>query len=128
MGAIALGIIGQLVIPSAAAAVSIAVGLGVKWLKRKVQFEEGKQALDALDQIVQTTVGNIAQTTAKEMKRTTKKANLTGSQKTSLKLIALKDVKAIASAELQRAATRTLDDLDGYIGRKIEDSVLKLGG
>jgi len=120
MGAI---IIGQLMIPLAAAAVSIAAGLGVKWLKRKVQFEEGKQALDALDQIVQTTVGNIAQTTAKEMKRTTKKATLSGSQKTSLKIIAVKDVKAIASAELLKAATRTLDDLEGYIGRKIEDTV-----
>lgn len=119
-------LLAQVVIPLAAAAISIAVGLGVKYLKGKIKLDEGKQALDALDQIVSTTVGNIAQTTAKELKQMAKKAHLSGEQGKSLKAQAIADIKTIASAELQKAASAAVADLDGYLSRKIEDTVLKL--
>lgn len=128
MEAIAIGLtlIGQIVIPIAAAAISIAVGIGIKWLKNKIQFEEGKQALDALDQIVSTTVGNIAQTTRQDMLREAKKAKLSLVQAADLKNAALARIKAVASHEIQLAASKMVDDLDGYVNQKIEDCVLKL--
>ena len=126
MEAIGIALLGQVVLPLAGAAISIAVGLAVKYLKGKIRFEEGKQALDALDNIVSTTVGNIAQTTKKDLLRESKKAKLSGAQAVDVKRAALARIKAVASDEIQAAASRMVTDLDGYVEQKIEDSVLRL--
>jgi hypothetical protein len=126
MEALLIGAAAQYLVPLIGAVIAGAAAYGVKLLKGKIKIEEGKQALDALDGIIQTTVGNIAQTTAKEMKQTVKKAHLSASQGKTLKTQAIADIKTIASAELKKAAATAVVDLEGYIGRKIEDTVLKL--
>lgn len=142
MEAILIGAAAQYLIPLLGAVLTALAGYGIFYLRKKLtlaaqQQEEGlvkdslemaHQALGALDGIVSTTVGNIAQTTAKEMLRTSKKANLNGLQKQELKAMALAGVKNAMTDELRAAAEKAVKDLDGYVSKKIEDTVLKLKG
>lgn len=97
---------------------------GIAILKKKVKMEAGKVALDQVDQIVGTVVGNLAQTTVKTLKAATKNGRLTADKKRELKDFAVNQAKYLISTTVSKAASGAVDNLTNYINQKIEEKVL----
>lgn len=106
---------------------ALLVGLaswGIAILKKKVKMEAGKVALDQVDQIIGTVVGNLAQTTAKGLRAAAKDGKLTSGEKKELKDFAVKHAKYLISDQVSKAASASIDDLTAYINHKVEEKVL----
>jgi len=106
---------------------ALVIGLatwGIAILKKKVKMEAGKVALDQVDQIVGTVVGNLTQTTVKAMKAATKNGRLTAENKRELKAFAVNQAKELISTEVSKAASGAVDSLTNYINQKVEEKVL----
>jgi len=87
-------------------------------------MEAGKVALDQVDQIVGTVVGNLTQTTVKTLKAATKNGRLTKEKKHELKDFAVNQAKELISTEVSKAASGAVDSLTNYINQKVEEKVL----
>lgn len=123
MEAILVAIAPQLVPVIGALLIGLA-SWGIAILKKKVKIEAGKAALDQVDQIVGTVVGNLTQTTVKTLKAATKNGRLTADKKRELKDFAVKQAKYLISTAVSRAASGAVNDLTGYIKQKVEEKVL----
>lgn len=100
------------------------VGWGIALLRQKVKIEAGKSALDQIDQIVGTVVGNLAQTSAKALKAASKDGHLSKVEKSRLKIQAYNNAKFLISKEIGTAALKSTTELDDYVSKKIEERVL----
>jgi len=123
MEAILLALAPQIVPVVGALLVGLATW-GIAILKKKVKLEAGKVALDQVDQIVGTVVGNLAQTTVKKMKAATKSGRLTKEKQYELRNFAISQAKELISTEVSKAASGAVDNLANYINQKVEEKVL----
>jgi len=114
------------VVPVVGALLVGLVSWGIAILKKKVKLEAGKAALDQVDQIVGTVVGNLGQTAVKKMKEAATDGHLTRQEKGNLKSTAIAEVERLVSREVSKAASKAVDDLGDYVGKKIEERVLNL--
>ena len=106
---------------------ALLVGLatwGIAILKKKVNLEAGKVALDQVDQIVGTVVGNLTQTTVKKLRAATKNGRLTKEKQYELRNFAISQAKELISTEVSKAASGAVDNLTNYINQKVEEKVL----
>lgn len=106
---------------------TIVIGLaswGIALLRQKVKTEAAKSALDQIDQIVGTVVGNLAQTSAKELRAASKDGHLTKKDKAQLVIRAFNNANFLISKEVKRAATKSITGLEVYLNKKIEERVL----
>lgn len=117
------GIVSQYVIPLVGVVITGLVGYGVSLLKRKINSDMAKTALDQIDQIVGTVVGQFAQTGAKALKLASADGHLSQVDKDKLKTAALQEAKYLISTELAKAAETSVEHLDSYMFNKIEDWV-----
>lgn len=101
-------------------------GWGIALLRQKVKSDLAKSALDQIDQIVGTVVGNVAQTSAKQLKAASKDGHLSKIDKSQLKIKAFNNAKFLISKEIKKAATKSISSLDAYVDKKIEERVLWL--
>ena len=124
MEAILIGAAAQYLIPLLATVITALVGWGVVMLKKKINLDVAKTALDQVDQIVGTVVGNLSQTTAKELKRLSQDGHLSKADRLNLRSTAFAQAKNLISTEVSRAAEKSVDNLGGYIREKIEEQVL----
>lgn len=97
---------------------------GIMLLKRKVKIEAGISALDTVDTVIDAVVGNLAQTVAKKVRKDAKDGHLPKAKRVELKLKAMTEAKALISAEIRKAAQKSVSNLNEYISKQIEDSVL----
>ena len=117
------GVISQFLIPALGVIITGLVGWGVRTLQKKTDSDLAKNALDEVDRIVGTVVGNIAQTSAKQMKAASKDGHLLDAEKDSLKRGALQQAKILLSGEVIKAAQRSVPHIHKYIQDKIEERV-----
>jgi hypothetical protein len=113
----------QLITVGAALLIALA-GWGIKVLKRKVNFEAGKAALDEVDRAVQAVVGNLSQTTVENLKAAGADGVWTMEEKAHIKTLAIQNVKSLLSTETTKAANKIVTDLGTYVTQKIEEQVL----
>lgn len=123
MEAILIGLAPQL-IPVFGALLIGLVSWGIAILKKKVKIEAGKSALDQVDQIVGTVVGNLAQTTVRTLKAATKNGHLTADKKREMKDFAVSQARYLISTAVSKAASGAVDNLTNYINQKVEEKVL----
>ena len=125
METIIISALAQYVIPVVGAALVGLASWGLAILKGKVKIEAGKAALDQVDRIVGTVVGNISQTVAKDMKAAAADGHLSQKEKHELRRSALVQAKRLISQEVANVAKRAVPSIDEYIGKKIEEQVLR---
>lgn len=123
MEAILIGIAPQ-IIPIVGALLVGLASWGIAILKKKVKMEAGKVALDQVDQIVGTVVGNLTQTTVKQLKAATKDGRLSDQEKRNMKRSAVNLAKHLIADGVSKAASGAVDDLTDYINQKVEEKVL----
>ncbi len=123
MEAILIGIAPQ-IIPIVGALLVGLASWGIAILKKKVKMEAGKVALDQVDQIVGTVVGNLSQTTVKKLKAATKDGHLTSQEKQDIKRSAVNLARHLIADGVSKAASGAVDDLTDYIHQKVEEKVL----
>ena len=117
------GIISQFLIPALGVIITGLVGWGVRTLQKKTDSDLAKNALDEVDRIVGTVVGNIAQTSAKQMKAASKDGHLSDAEKTTLRGLAVRQAKYLISQEVIKAAQKSTPNIHKYIQDKIEERV-----
>lgn len=123
MEAILIGAVAQYLIPLLGVAITALVGYGISMLKKKTDSDIAKNALDQVDQIVGTVVGNLSQMVGKQMKAGAKDGHLSQVDKQRLKNQAHTEVTYLISDQLAKAAEVSVADLHNYIADKIEDWV-----
>lgn len=101
-------------------------GWGIALLRTKVKLEAGKTALDQIDQIVGTVVGNLAQTSVKALRAASEDGHLSKTDKRQLQIKAFNNAKILISKEIEKAAVKAITCLDVYVNKKIEERVLVL--
>ena len=97
---------------------------GIAILKSKIKFEAGSLALDEVDRVVQTVVGNINQTVVGELKAMSADGLWTDEEKAKAKRVALNEVHTLLSTEVTASANKIVTDLGDYVAKKIEEQVL----
>lgn len=97
---------------------------GIALLKQKVKIETAKSALDQIDQIVGVVVGNLSQTSAKDFRKASEDGHLSKTDKTRLKIKAFNNARVLISQEIEKAAVKSITNLDIYLNKKIEERVL----
>lgn len=104
---------------------TLATGLiswGLSIVRRKVNNDEIKNAIQEIDNIIQIIVKDLNQNMVKDLK-IKNNSGLSKAQKDNIKTIALQNVKKIASESLKKTASRAISNLDMYIDKKIEEVV-----
>jgi len=124
METILIGAAAQYLIPLLGTVITGLVGWGVVVLKKKTDLDVAKTALDQVDQIVGTVVGNLSQTTAKDLKKLSQDGHLSKADRLNLRSTAFSQAKQLVSTQVSRAAEKSVDNLGQYIRDKIEERVL----
>lgn len=117
------GVISQFLIPALGVIITGLVGWGVRALQQKTNSDLAKNALDEVDRIVGTVVGNLAQTSAKRLRALAKDGHLSDSEKNTLKMGAFQQAKYLISQEVIKAAQKSTPNIHKYIQDKIEERV-----
>ena len=123
MEAVVLMLITKIAIPVVSAAIMAGIAYGVKLLRGKIKLEEGKIALDQVDHIVSTVVGDLTQTVAKGMRAASADGHLSNEEKTQLKRMAIATAERTLSDETTKLAARAVPAIHEYIGKKVEATV-----
>ena len=118
-----INLMAALIPPLAAVIIGLA-SWGLAIVRSKIKLEAGKTALDQIDRIIGTVVGDISQTAAEEMKRAAADGKLSTAEKQRLKDIAVNRTYDMISSEVLNAASKTVDDVGDYVNRRIEERVL----
>lgn len=93
-------------------------------LRSKINTDIAKSSLDQVDQVIQTVVGGLSQTMADQMREAAADGKLSDIDKRALKATAIANAKLLLTEAVIAAASRSVADLDAYIGQKIEEQVL----
>lgn len=106
----------------------VLVGLatwGIALLKKKIDNEIAKNALEEVNHIVAAVVGQISQTTAEAFKSAAPDGKLTDAQKGILKKTAMQQINGLLGKELFTGTAKIVTDFQSYLSRKIEEQVLQ---
>lgn len=117
-------LLGQQIIPIIGTALAALATWGISILKTKTSVTAAQSALDQVNQVVQTVVGGLTQTVADEMRKASSDGKLSSADAATLKSAAIERARVLLTDSVIAAAGKTIADLDGYIGQKIEEQVL----
>ena len=113
----------QALIPTIGKVIVALVSWGLYILQVKVKNDKAKIAIDILDDIIVATTKDMQQVLVEELKDT--KAFTKGRQ-AEIKQKVIRQVKEIAKESILNAVEKSVNNLDAYISKKIEKTVLEL--
>lgn len=107
--------------PALTAIITVLISWGLSILQKKVKSDEGKNAIDQINNIIDTVVTSLMQVDVSSLKKDA--GILNAGQKNLIKVKAIKSVNNLLTDGLKSTASGILGNLNSYIDNRIEKLV-----